>query len=211
MYKRQVYSRFDRLEQSEDASTLDPLVEDVMADMSVYGAAKVACENAIREGSSSHTIVRAGLIGGDGDWSGRSGYYPWRFAHPTGPDVLVPPDLAFPTALIDVEDLAAWIVHCALDRVQGTFNAAGPTTDLGSVPVSYTHLDVYKRQVEEVLQVVDRDRVQVREDGRRASEVRDREDDVRVKGCQDLLFRLTVAEVDDEEVLICLLYTSRCV
>ncbi|HBY23169.1 MAG TPA: oxidoreductase, partial [Propionibacteriaceae bacterium] len=34
---------------------------------------------------------------------------------------------------IDVEDLAAWIVHCALDRVQGTFNAAGPTTDLGSV------------------------------------------------------------------------------
>ena len=128
-----VYSRFDQLEQSESAPTLEPLVEDVMADMSVYGAAKVACENAIREGSSSHTIVRAGLIGGDGDWSGRTGYYPWRFAHPTGPDVLVPPDLAFPTALIDVEDLAAWIVHCALDRVQGIFNAAGPSTDLGSV------------------------------------------------------------------------------
>ena len=128
-----VYRRFDQPGQSEDAPTLEPLAEDVMADMTDYGAAKVACENAIREGSSSHTIVRSGLIGGEGDWSGRSGYYPWRFAHPTGPEVLVPPDLTFPTALIDVEDLAAWIIHCAVERVHGTFNATGPTTDLGSV------------------------------------------------------------------------------
>ena len=74
-----------------------------------YGAAKVACEQVIQEADSECMIIRPGLLGGAGDESGRSGYYPWRFAHPTGDDVLVPPDLTFPVALIDVEDLAASI------------------------------------------------------------------------------------------------------
>ncbi len=125
-----VYARFDRPEQREDAPLLEPLADEVMADLSQYGAAKVACEDAIRA-ARSWTIIRPGLIGGAGDWSGRSGYYPWRFAHPTGPDVLVPPDLDFPVALIDVEDLAAWTLDCAQRQTQGTFNATGPTSTLG--------------------------------------------------------------------------------
>lgn len=128
-----VYASFDRLEQDETAPLLPPLVGDVMEDMSQYGAAKVACENALREGTDSVTIIRSGLIGGAEDWSGRSGYYPWRFAHPSGPDVLAPPDLEFPTALIDVEDLASWIVTCAQQRAAGVFNATGPTTTIGAV------------------------------------------------------------------------------
>lgn len=126
------YARFDQPEQGETAATLEPLAGDVMADMSQYGPAKVACEDAVRA-CESHTIVRAGLIGGHGDWSGRSGYYPWRFAHPTGADVLVPPDLTFPVAMIDVEDLAAWVVDCAEQRTHGTFNATGPTTTLDTL------------------------------------------------------------------------------
>lgn len=127
-----VYAHFDRPEQPEDSPLLDPLDGDVMGDMSTYGPAKVACEQAVTDGTASHTIIRSGLIGGAGDWSGRSGYYPWRFAHPTGGDVIMPPGDT-PIALIDVEDLAAWIVHCAANRVQGIFNATGPTRTLAEV------------------------------------------------------------------------------
>lgn len=128
-----VYRAFDSLEQGEDSPTLEPLDGDVMADMTEYGSAKVACEDAVRGRCPSHTIIRSGLIGGAGDWSGRSGYYPWRFANPSGPEVFVPPDLSFPVALIDVEDLAAWVLTCAEQRVVGTFNATGVTTTLSAV------------------------------------------------------------------------------
>lgn len=128
-----VYAHFDRLEQDERAPLLPPLATEVMADMTQYGEAKVACEEVVRDTCTSFTIIRSGLIGGAGDWSGRSGYYPWRFAHPTGPDVLVPPDLSFPAAMIDVADLATWVVDCAEQRILGTFNATGPTTTLADV------------------------------------------------------------------------------
>lgn len=128
-----VYARFDRPEQDEQAALLPPLDGDVMADMTDYGPAKVACEDVVRTAPAPAAIIRAGLIAGPGDWSGRSGYYVWRCAHPTAEDMLVPPDLAFPCALIDVDDLAAWVVSCAVDRIEGTFNATGPTTSLGDL------------------------------------------------------------------------------
>lgn len=127
-----VYARFDLPEQGETATLLEPLAADVMPDMSAYGPAKVACEEAVRTAGSA-TIVRAGLIAGPGDGTGRSGYYPWRFAHPTGADVLVPDDPDFPIALIDVDDLAAFLAHAALARLDGTFNATGPTGRLVDV------------------------------------------------------------------------------
>ena len=128
-----VYADGDRLEQDENAPLLTALAGDVMIDMSTYGPAKVACEEAVRTGRATWTIIRPGLIGGPGDISGRSGYYPWRFAHPTGEDVLVPDEPEFPCALIDVDDLAAWVVTAAQDRIAGTFNATGPTTPLAEV------------------------------------------------------------------------------
>lgn len=69
-------------------------------------------------------IARAGLIGGPGDESGRSGYWPWRFATAAGTDhaVLVPGDPRQQSQLIDVRDLAAWLVRCAEDGTAGTFN-----------------------------------------------------------------------------------------
>jgi 2'-hydroxyisoflavone reductase len=128
-----VYARFDRPEQDEEAALLPPLAGDVMADMTEYGPAKVACEEAVRTATATASIVRAGLIAGPGDWSGRSGYYVWRCAHPTAEDMLVPPDPTFPCALIDVDDLADWLVSCAVDRIEGTFNATGATTPLGDL------------------------------------------------------------------------------
>jgi 2'-hydroxyisoflavone reductase len=94
-----------------------------------YGPAKVACEHAVLSGfgPTRSAIVRAGLIGGPGDPSGRTGYWALRFATPSNPDgrVLVPraPDL--PAALIDVRDLAEWIVRLAEGAATGTFNAVG--------------------------------------------------------------------------------------
>ena len=135
-----VYADFSTLEQDENAPVRAPLESDVMADMSTYGEAKVACEDAIRASGVSATIVRSGLIGGPGDLSGRSGYWPWRFAHPTGNDVIVPDDPDFPCALIDVRDLAAWIVAAAEQHLDGTFNATGPTTTFREVLATAAHV-----------------------------------------------------------------------
>lgn len=127
-----VYADFSTPEQQVTAQTVPPLNQERMQDPSQYGPAKVACENAYLALNQPVTIIRPGLIGGDGDWTGRSGYYPWRFAHPTGPDVLVP-DPTQPTAILDVQDLAAWITHCIHERVSGIFNAAGSSTTLEDV------------------------------------------------------------------------------
>lgn len=119
-----VYADFSQPEQAESAEIVPP-----DANPHNYGGAKVACEQSL---PASSTIIRPGLIGGYGDWTSRSGYYPWRFAHPTGKSVLVPA-LDFPTAMIDVDDLAAWILHCAKHQYTEVFNATGPTTTLAEV------------------------------------------------------------------------------
>ena len=95
-----------------------------------FPAAKVACEQQFPPETTC--IIRPGLIGGAGDPTGRSGYYPWRFAHPTGPEVLVP-NLHMPVSMINVADLAAWIVHCIEHQVVGVFNASGPAHTLKDV------------------------------------------------------------------------------
>ena len=108
-----------------------PLVSPEGADIpGNFPAAKVACEQQFPPETTC--IIRPGLIGGAGDPTGRSGYYPWRFAHPTGPEVLVP-NLHMPVSMINVADLAAWIVHCMEHQVVGVFNASGPAHTLKDV------------------------------------------------------------------------------
>lgn len=135
-----VYADFSTIEQDESAPVREALDVEVMRDLSVYGEAKVACEEAVRAGARSATIVRSGLIGGPGDVSGRSGYWPWRFAHPTGTDLIVPDDPGFPCAMIDVRDLATWVVLAAEHRHDGVFNVTGPTTGLSDVLASAAHV-----------------------------------------------------------------------
>lgn len=124
-----VYAEDDQPGADEDARLLEPLQADRMETMEQYGQAKAACEQAVLEGFGPQrsAIVRAGLIGGPGDHTGRTGYWPLRAARPSNPDgsLLVPDAPALPTALIDVRDLAAWIVRLAEGHAQGIFNTDG--------------------------------------------------------------------------------------
>jgi 2'-hydroxyisoflavone reductase len=134
-----VYADNATLGQDESGPLLPPLDDDVMESVQSYGQAKVACEQHVWRafGPDRALIARAGLIGGPGDTSGRTGYWPLRFARPAAGDgaVLVPdaPDLS--TQVIDVRDLAGWLVDASTRRVAGIFNAVG-----AMVPLS-RHID----------------------------------------------------------------------
>jgi 2'-hydroxyisoflavone reductase len=104
-------------------------------DRSSYGPAKVACEQRCVEamGREHVLLARAGLIVGHGDRSDRFGYWPGRLDRAgDGEPVLVPP-LEAPVQVIDVEDLAGWLVTCCERRAAGPMNAVGAVTTLGEV------------------------------------------------------------------------------
>ncbi|WP_415855010.1 NAD-dependent epimerase/dehydratase family protein [Sinomonas sp. G460-2] len=114
----------------ESAERVPPLEADTMSGPEEYGPAKVACEDAVLTGFGPERscIIRPGLIAGPGDPTGRTDYWPWRFAHPARPgEILVPDAPELPAAVIDVRDLAGWIVGCVGRRTSGIFNAAGPS------------------------------------------------------------------------------------
>jgi nucleoside-diphosphate-sugar epimerase len=110
------------------AELSEPGSEDVARD---YGALKALCEQEVEAALPGRaTAVRAGLIVGPHDPTGRFTYWPHRIAR--GGDVLVPGPAWRPVQLVDVRDLAAWIVTAAEARLAGPFNATGPTT-MGAV------------------------------------------------------------------------------
>ena len=124
-----VYADSARNGQDEDAPLLPPLPGDVMESMQFYGPAKVACEQAVWEtfGPDRALISRVGLIGGPGDTFDRTGYWPRRFLRPAAPDgaVLVPDDPDLVVQVVDVRDLAEWLVRAGTQRVSGVFNTTG--------------------------------------------------------------------------------------
>lgn len=122
--------------EDEGAALLPALDGDVMETEAAqaYGQAKVACEQHVTGtfGRERSLVARVGLIGGPGDVSDRTGYWPLRFAQPATDDgaVLVPdvPDLM--TQVIDVRDLASWLVVAAEGGVSGVFNLVGDPVPL---------------------------------------------------------------------------------
>ena len=121
--------------ESEDAALHPAHPGTGMVPIEAYGPAKVACEEAVVAATRPEhsTLARAGLICGYGDRSDRFGYWPARVDRAgDGEPVLVPPRDT-PLQVIDVEDLAAWLVHLAEDRVPGAFNALGDVTTVGAV------------------------------------------------------------------------------
>jgi 2'-hydroxyisoflavone reductase len=96
---------------------------DLEEDPEAYGPLKVACEEAVRARARSWTVVRPGLIVGPGDPSGRFTYWPERLAD-VG-EILAPGSPEDSTQVVDVRDLAAWIVRLAEDRTPGDFDGVG--------------------------------------------------------------------------------------
>ena len=119
--------------QDESAPVHEPWSGDGLAAAEAYGPAKVACERIVLDAVPGALVARAGLIVGYGDPSDRFGYWPARFARAVEDEsVLVPPP-ADPCQVVDVEDLAAWLLRSGLSGVGGVMNAAGPVRTLGEV------------------------------------------------------------------------------
>jgi len=123
-----VYSDDRTPDTDESAPVHEPWAGTGTATVEDYGPAKVACEQAVLEavGPERALLARAGLIGGRGDGSDRFGYWPARVARMQSEgEVLLAPPMDLAVSVIDVEDLATWLVDAAEQGVAGTFNALG--------------------------------------------------------------------------------------
>ncbi|GIM65644.1 reductase [Planomonospora venezuelensis] len=112
---------------------LEPITEDVdlAVDPEAYGGMKVACEQLVQEHATSAVVVRPGLIVGPGDPTGRFAYWPQRLAR--GGEVLAPGRPDDVVQVIDVRDLAAWVLDLAERRTTGTYDAVGVRVPLGEL------------------------------------------------------------------------------
>lgn len=112
-----------------------PLVEprhedaDLAADPEAYGPMKRACEELVEERGGA--VVRPGLIVGPGDPTGRFTYWPHRVAG--GGEVLAPGDPGDVVQVIDVRDLATWLVDLARTGTTGTFDGVGRPRPIADV------------------------------------------------------------------------------
>ena len=111
----------------------EPQPEDVdlATDPEAYGPMKVACEQIVRDGAASWTVIRPGLIVGPGDPTGRFTYWPVRLAE--GGETLAGGEPGDAMQVIDVRDLAAWIVTCAERRTPGDYDGVGEVLPIATL------------------------------------------------------------------------------
>lgn len=94
-----------------------------------FGVMKAKCEREVQQAFGSGAIVvRPTYIVGPGDTSDRFPYWPQRLAR--GGEVLAPGRPNDPMQLIDVRDLAEFMVRLIEQKGTGLYNVAGPRTAL---------------------------------------------------------------------------------
>jgi 2'-hydroxyisoflavone reductase len=120
------YASFDTVndEDSPLATMPDETLEEVRPE--TYGPMKALCEQraAAGFGADRVTIIRPTYICGPGDRTDRYTYWPVRTLR--GGDMLWPGTPADPIQIIDVRDLAVFIVDCLEQDVTGTYNTVTP-------------------------------------------------------------------------------------
>lgn len=126
-----VYERNDQPGADESAPVgklEDPTVEQVNGE--TYGPLKALCEQAAEAAMPGRvTNVRPGLIVGPGDPTDRFTYWPVRVSR--GGEVLAPGTPDDPVQIIDVRDLAEWVIQLVETQTMGVFNAVGPVMTMG--------------------------------------------------------------------------------
>jgi 2'-hydroxyisoflavone reductase len=101
----------------------DPTVEEVTGE--TYGGLKVLCERAaVDRFGPSTLIVRPTYVVGPDDYTWR---FPWWVARMArGGEVLAPGPAGAPAQVIDVRDMAAWMVGLLEQHESGAFHAVSP-------------------------------------------------------------------------------------
>jgi nucleoside-diphosphate-sugar epimerase len=127
---------YDSTDTPGTPATLDlvePVTDDVdlAQDPDAYGPMKVACEQIVTAEATSAAIVRPGLIVGPEDPTGRFSYWPARLAEDGA--VLAPGSPGDTVQVIDVRDLAAWLVDLAEARTTGAYDGVGEVTTMASL------------------------------------------------------------------------------
>jgi 2'-hydroxyisoflavone reductase len=116
---------------SDPGSPVGELADETVEEITdeTYGPLKALCERAVREALPGRALViRPGLIAGPDDPTDRFAYWPARIAD--GGTVLAPGRPDAMTQLIDVRDLAAFVLDMAERGATGTLNAVAPKQPL---------------------------------------------------------------------------------
>jgi 2'-hydroxyisoflavone reductase len=126
-----VYENFKKvgIDETDPVGKLqDETTEEITGE--TYGPLKALCEQAVQDifGIERTLVIRPGLIVGPHDPTDRFTYWPVRVAR--GGDVLVPEAPGVPIQIIDVRDLAEWILSLIENQASGTYNATGPDYEL---------------------------------------------------------------------------------
>lgn len=111
----------------QDTPLLPPADGDLAppGDPEAYGRSKVACEQTVQQALGERALIaRPGLIVGPGDPTGRFTYWPVRLAR--GGRAVAPAPATAAVQVVDVRDLAAWLLAASVAGLSGTVDAVGP-------------------------------------------------------------------------------------